>query len=747
MKKMKQMALLLLGGMMATALLTACTDDDDNSNQGSEPGGSTTADMVVDQWAQDITYDVTGSGDWRIETDDRFYTVEPNEGSGPTKVVIYMQRNRRDERRKGTMKVVYTKDASQNKTVNIEQKWKGEYKENEADAYQTMNEVYAVGYSYDCTGEYASPNSVRYEIFDTNKLSKLNKMIIDEAGTDLNTTTASGASISEVSNDLAVKASVSGGFGKFKAEASSSFDMKYAKNENYEFAINYLEVQTATVRINANFNTLLSNYMNGDAYEDINGLTQDYRGADGIRALIRDYGTHVVMNSRLGGRIRQSMAVDISEVKGSYDINAFAKASYGGVFVSGSAEVKDEFKKSYEQNKSSVDIRLSTLGGNTTIGIDLGMQGGFTHENVEKWIESVNGSNSRLIGFGSKALRPLYELVDRAKYPERYEEMKTYMEGVDGKGISKDFDSYSCGTTTRIKVPQFNSDDSNATLVKGIYLGGQKVGIICEEFIPIINMKNRVKVVYPIISNKVRYNLGFFLGDDNHRPGRVSWDGASVVVQEYEDREFGEAKEIYLRGATVMGSASSGLDIKDGDTRDQFLQNRAYWDAGYGLYEVDYSYPQVKLLNNIWTREDYSRQMNDVRQEYSQTEKKYISYFLGSMVKKQPSELTWMPSGWKIATAQAVRDIITMLTTYSVQLPSMALAEGGVTGLNIKWRGWIDNGSLRGGDNQVEHFVTEPDPADSKKMKLYRLRMRRNGPLDMPEGGDNYYMLIRLIED
>ena len=69
---------------------------------------------------------------------------------------------------------------------------------------------------------------------------------------------------------------------------------------------------------------------------------------EGFKKLIRDYGTHVIVRSGLGGRIRRSMEVDLTKVSSSYDVKAYVKASYEGA-VDASAEVDEHYKESYPQ--------------------------------------------------------------------------------------------------------------------------------------------------------------------------------------------------------------------------------------------------------------------------------------------------------------------------------------------------------------------------------------------------------------
>ena len=114
--------------------------------------------------------------------------------------------------------------------------------------------------------------------------------------------------------------------------------MEHFKSSNYEYALSYLDMTIRKASLSKSFESVKFNYMTDDAYNDINGVPMVNRKGkvrisyasndEGFKNLIRDYGTHVIVRSGLGGRIRHSMEVDLTKVSSSYDVKAYAKASY-----------------------------------------------------------------------------------------------------------------------------------------------------------------------------------------------------------------------------------------------------------------------------------------------------------------------------------------------------------------------------------------------------------------------------------
>ncbi len=302
----------------------------------------------------------------------------------------------------------------------------------------------------------------------------------------------------------------------------------------------------------------------------------------------------------------------------------------------------------------------------------LATKGGFNEANVKDWLGSVTDHDLSLMGFNKDALIPLYELVD-TKYAERRNEMMAYYDGKNGQ-ISSDFDSMVQSTITKVSLPQF---DSKGTLVKDIMLGGQKVGIICNEFIPQINMEKRVNVVYPVINGKPRLNLGYFLGDSDHKPGRCSWSGNSVSYEAAEDMPYGETTTLYLSGASVSAKLAHGDTSRDGVVRDAWMTGTYYKN---NQNNITYNYPIVKIANKIWTREDYIGYTNASWRYYPCGK-------LGGI----------KVAGWEIPTAKDFNDMKDMLVKYDCTMPGLMMFNDAqmsaqdLTGFNLQFEGIWQN--------------------------------------------------------
>jgi len=706
--------------LMAMAIVAvdfmACSDDDNFLADVKLPAEATGSTMVVDAFANEFPLEIKTEGAWRVESDSYFFTVEPEEGTGNATVTVSVQNNTRSKRKTGHLAIVFPEHEGENKTLTIEQKWPGEYGEN-ADVLEKQNVIYAVGYGYDATkGLYANSECLRAEIFNTSKLIKEGTEGRGELNMTAVLSTVTGSSISDISNKLTVKANASGGVGKFKAEANASFDMSYTDNSTHEYAINYLEATLTTARFSKTLGRLKTRAnMTEEAYEDINGIYEEYSSTapNGFENLIRHYGTHVVMTARLGGRVRQSLDIDISKITTSYDLNVFAKASYEGVFAKAGGSVNDDFHDSFEKNKSQMKIEVQALGGDTKLAKALvGKDGdGFTAANYKAWFESVDGDNMALMGFvDENSLVPLYELVDKAKYPGRYDSLYRYMTGKEMAEKFEDNSTYDTGTITAFRVPTFDSS-YNSTLVKDIMLGGQLVGQVCQEYIPAIDRTKRVIVVYPVIGTTVRYNMGFFIGDDTHKPARVAWNGTETNIVEYPELDFGRVDSLYLRGASITATRDTSFVVKQGTLEPEYLKGLHYSMSGSGLgANISYNYPIVKIFDKIWTRMNYN-------QSYGGNTGRYYTVIMdghqvGIWNEYYSTETvagTDFPKGWRVAKKADYESMNNKLVANGFSLPGLALNNGGATGFELYYVGYYNDISGGWQDSSNEVWLVTSD--------------------------------------
>ncbi len=727
-KKIIQHSLMALAMLCVPAAFSSCSDDDVESIQAEVVLPSDVNLLELEQYSYAIPFEIKSDSEWEIDFDfgdgrDICYAY-PSSGTGSATVKICVLDNWTDDRREGEMYITFPKDESKNQVIKLRQKCNLDSDENLTEVTEG-DRIYAVGYGYNFLGEYASANSVSRCPLVRIEEAK-DKVHLGPVDASFEAKTYSGSSVTSLMNELNADAKFEGKYFGFKGEVGATFGMKDFSNNNYEYAISYVEVAKQNIYLEMSVQEIIGDYMTNEAYEAINGLPhKNKRGrvqqtsypstADGFKQLVQDYGTHLIVNARLGGKLKYRMRVDISKVEGSYDLKAYANCSYKNKWVKTSANVSDSLHSSYESNSKACEVKLLVQGGGKTEANNLTMTGGDNDSNIDNWQQSLaDVKNQTLVGLDvNSGLIPLYDLVDRSLTLEadgvdgekRYKYLKAYLTGEDLP--SEDFDlekaaaeilkidmNYETGVAAHIaSVPTFDGTNRKNTLIKDINIGGQNVAQVCEEYIPVIDKTKRVTVIYPVISNKVKYNMGYFVGDATHKPAKVCWEGTSLSVTECSDEPIGAKKELYVRGSSF--TTSNDDNHVESTTSD-------YTMAAPGK-DGTYNYPLVKIFNQIWMRENYKANHTttgeDIFCKYCEDGIKYWDLDNAYYSQAEARNSKFTPQGWRVSAKDDFLSIQKTLNDNNVTTISTAKAffpdaDGGVLGFYHQHGGWWGSDSF-----------------------------------------------------
>ena len=716
----------LIAMAIAAVAFTACSDED-----------SILADVVVpeetnlmqlERYSYELPFEIKSDSEWEIKfgfDDGEICYALPDHGTGSQTVKLCVIDNPLEKRRSGEMFIDFPKDESKNQVIKLQQKSMSEDGENAVDL-ALGNRVYVVGYGYNTLHERASMNSVSMTpIINFAQANADGKVVVGPMDASFVAKTYSGSSVSELSNELSADANFGGKYCGFKGEVGATFGMKdFSKQEN-EYAISYVEADMQSAYMEMSPTEIINTYMTDAAYDDINGLPTKgrrhsvptvYPTTDpGLAKLVQTYGTHLVMSARLGGCLKYVTTVDISKVEGSYDLKAYANCSYKNSFVQTSMNVSDNYKQSHSSNSRAVQTVVKVQGGSNDAVVKLAVANGDNDTNFKAWIESLkDAKNQTLVGleYGREKLIPLYELVDQSLTlaedgvdgKARYAALKAYINGDKIEtDMSKALDmEYVMGDATHLaSIPDFAEgiDDYHNSLIKDYYRGGQAVARICHEYIPVIDKTQRVRVIYPILSNKVKYNLGYFAGDATHRPAKVCWSKEGLSVVSLVNEPMGAITELYVRGSNFFNNTNDSI-IHALETVDATVQPYTVRAPGRGGAT---DYPAVKIFNQIWMRNNYQAdhttngapincKYND---SYPLTWGKEDAHYSFDEARKA----YFTPDGWRVTSKYDFLTIQKTLSDNNVDHISTAKAfysdyYGGVLGFWNKASGFYKDGSF-----------------------------------------------------
>jgi hypothetical protein len=538
--------------------------------------------------------------------------------------------------------------------------------------------------------------AIKAQIIKAELLSKEN--LVQKAPTSsasIEFDTYYGSTIKEMSNNFSMSPEFSGKPWGIEAEANTKFDMNLYNKEEYQYAMSFVDVSKEQITITLNedewgyWNDLDEGCYTKAAYKALNGINRKYPSTDeGFKKLFDSFGTHVIRTATLGGRLTIATTVNTSDISNEYDLEAFAKLSYSGI-VDVSSEVDNKFKNSFKKNSSACQTKISALGGSTSIFNNLNdLVGEGAKKAANTWFGSLNDDESSwtFIGLdGMDNLIPIWELVEDG---ERARLMQEYFEsGRYAAKINEDV-MYDMGMQARLEggIPDFEAIGTQIADIKTGADSSKTVARVCNEFIPHLDEKGPVKVVYPVINGKVKWNMGWFVGNEYYSPCRViNMDGKIKVEEIYGENTVGEAKDIYIRGVRI-GSNPVDEQTPKSDAVSVLHYERLMRNNKLGDYTV------VKILDMIWMNQNFQGTANMDGDEigfyltssYNNNEQKYCLYSADIV-----GISNVFPAGWvHLNHDKAIQKIIDFLNENKVNVFD-AFAYGGYLRFNAHATGIV----------------------------------------------------------
>lgn len=543
--------------------------------------------MELEAYGYEQPIQISANDDWTIECEGEwFYTIPESGASGTYDLLICVRPNMEGEKQPGKL-IINFKGGGQ-KIIELQQK----VKDDNATATEG-NKRYGIGYGYNCGGVYPHPDAVLGEIFDMAKLK--DKIIANSGAAKLEFSTITGNSIEEVSSKLTSNVGVSGKCFGFSGEMKASFDANYFNSQYSEFARHSGGFILKSYSFDVSEDDLLDSYINKSAQNAIDGTDKRgrYKGDAGIKKLIDNYGTHVIIrNAYQGGRYDISTTIEREKIEGDYDINVYAKAAYANSFAQASAEVNADQLASFKKNEAACHTVIRTVGGSSDAILKIAED----KEGIDKWKSSLtDDKNIALMDFDATSLIPIWELCSDGIESPRAKAIQAYVENpalFNGSVVTTKM-------VRKINIPSFGTV-SNATLVKTAEVDGIPMVEICNEYIPNLSATQRVTVAYPILNGVTQYKYGYFLGSKYYRPGTLSWNGAQYTYREDSDLPKGELKTVYCQGLSFMATKPNVTAdrIQETTIKDQVFNTL----HSYNHPNSRVNHPLVKVSSNTWTR-------------------------------------------------------------------------------------------------------------------------------------------------
>ena len=328
----------------ALILLSAC--EDDHQERASDPVLETASSLHYNAACQTDTLRFSASGVWTAVCDAPWVTMAQEQGKGNGTIALYIQQNDDEAARQGTLRI-HTAGGDLNVPVSQEDN------PNNGSPILNLARDYGLGWGYDCSVDYADIDGIRGQIFDAAALRRYygdDMMMVDNA-----TSTNMFFERAESSETLQQK---------IGGKVSGGLDLKVASAKvSVEFSQQITEQKDRLYVWCRDCRTVKQAYLSNsvDIYDaDVlnNCATFSFWSSvmsDSPKEIVRKFGTHLVTNASLGGKldyyftVSQNVTTTVEKMVATINVKIlFISASASIVDENTWTEIKKDFEGSFE---------------------------------------------------------------------------------------------------------------------------------------------------------------------------------------------------------------------------------------------------------------------------------------------------------------------------------------------------------------------------------------------------------------
>ena len=340
-----------------------------------------------------------------------------------------------------------------------------------------------------------------------------------------------------------------------------------------------------------------------------------------IQDLLAKFGTHVITQADLGGKITYMFTMTKSD-KADNEAEMKQEIDYTlGTLIE--SDRNPDYQHQVSSSKNA-DGAITVIGGEDAAKAQLqadaktlasGSQ--LSADHITQWLATINytdnAANSKNLDVVHFELVPVWDLVESSL---RTDFMNATLEMVKRSDCQLPDEMLSTSLyqidATRKDLVDFDAS-STSSLCRTLYLRNgttmQPVLEVCQEYVPKIRSDKRVTIAYPIYNNRIRLTHGIFLGDEEHCAARVSFGGAKTYVSPISLAN-GEktAKTLYYVNGTLYADLPAFTCTDEAErgrvVRDDVLMLRTTEDGKI------HKHPIVKVGSAFWTRDNIDHHMN-----------------------------------------------------------------------------------------------------------------------------------------
>lgn len=277
-----------------------------------------------------------------------------------------------------------------------------------------------LGYGYDVTGQYASSESTTFPVIDVEKFKLEQPEFVISSGAETGTHYfEAGSNAEDFSFKMTEDSKIGVGLPKI---FSGTIDSNSSREDKWSSKYIYGTYSDLTIKKGLKMVidiVLMKKYLHPGFLNYVETLTPE--------KLVEIYGTHVLTNIKLGGKLEliysaQSRSSDRIEAAGSG-----TTASFKEIFNITTHETTNETAASSNFDEKAF---VRTIGGNAGAGIIANIT--FNSDgkpsstyNIAAWSAGLTDDNAELISISPGGMLPLYEFIEN---PAKKAALKSYIE-------------------------------------------------------------------------------------------------------------------------------------------------------------------------------------------------------------------------------------------------------------------------------------------------------------------------------
>lgn len=371
--------------------------------------------LSINGGSETYTVNNTEKTGWQITACPEWITPVRMSGSASDDILLYVESNAHQTLRTGEVKVAY--DDGITRTTRVDQS-------NEAPAF-SLQRSYAVGWSFDVR-TYMDSRGLKEQIFNTQKICNADPdmyCVEPSSGSELNY--YYGESGSDLSKDMSGKLDLDGKYNLFSLNLQASFGKSALDNSKRIFSwirnvytqqmvyLNQLDLEEAQS----------AGWFTADFAAERKRVISSGGSDEAIRLLVERYGTHVILQSLLGGCYDYYYSSVVEQNTDNLNVQAAIEFGFSSKFkLNADATYKDDFEK---LSNETIE-KFSVKGGDAITLANAVESGTVTSEMTDAWLASLREQNKlELISFKITPISALFP-DDVAEKIDNYMERMYY---------------------------------------------------------------------------------------------------------------------------------------------------------------------------------------------------------------------------------------------------------------------------------------------------------------------------------